>query len=534
MTWFPLPATQAANQSAFRDADSASRWLAAQPQANPPAMLAGFQTQIDAFNRYKLPPRERFKTMEVLRKAVFAVSQDCRRRFEGKPLPLAAAEQTALDAVCRLWRSYAQAYQHCLQACLDGDASLSAHAARVAHRVLFCLRMEQLVCYAAGVEPGAGLWKNLHAVFLAAERLGCVGASVEDRLPGETSESTVNGQYAMALMLHVARPYMLTGVQLAAVVRWLARWREQARVDEKPDLDSKARSILLDLSEDMPVSAGGGEAYLARWLSLGGVLRKIRGRIASLAAGESPESLKLGSGLSAETCSMLLEMLANHFQHPRPALPAGSDAATQLTVGTGLASIYHLLGGEGLEDALHPASATDNHLSKEQLAIFGHVVRPRQPAPEATVENWRLAFREQNELVLLRAPDGGKSRLVLRSLLAIRQLDSYLLAVVTGVQQLGDGSLYATVSLLSGTVAPRVAEIRDKTTARVSRHPAFQLAAGKDELQDMLLLPAGVMARASAVRFLDGGGSLLPGLRLTDCLERGGEVEFWRIAINPT
>lgn len=533
MTWFSLPATQAANQAVFRNAESASAWLATQPQANTPAMLSAFQTQIDAFNRYKLSPRERFKTMDVLRKAVFAVSNDCRRRFEGKPLPLAAAEQSTLDAVRRLWRSYAVAYQHCLQACLDGDSSLSGHAAKVAHRVVVCLRMEQLACYVAGVEPGPGLWRNFHAVFLATEQLGCAGESVEDRLPGETSESTVAGQYAMALMLHLARPYALTGGQFAAVARWLARWREQARIAGQPDLDAKSCSILLDLSVDRPVHEGTGEAYLSRWLSLGGVLRKIRRRIDSLAAGESPESLKLGSGLSADACMTLLEALGDHLRHPPPALSADLDGMPKLAVGAGLVNIFHLLGGDGLADTLHPASSADSHIAKEQLAVFGHVVRERQAPPETRLENWRLGHKEQSELVLLRASGGGTSRLILRSVLAIRQQENYRLAVITGLQQRDEGSLYGTINLLPGGGAPRVAEIRDKTTGKNSRHPAFQLSAGKDCAHDMLLLPAGVMARASVIKFLDAGGQPLPGLRLADCLERGGEIEVWRVAANP-
>lgn len=530
MTGFPLPATQTANQAAFRDSDSASRWLAAQPQANTAAMLSGFQTQIDAFNRYKLSPRERYKTMDVLRKAVFAVSNECRRRFEGKPLPLAAAEQSTLDAVRRLWRSYAVAYQHCLQACLDGDASLSSHSAKVAHRVLFCLRMEQMTTYAAGVEPGPGLWKNLHAVFLAAEQLRCTGVVVEDRLPGETSESTVAGQYAMALMLHLVQPFMLSSGQFAAVVRWLARWREQARVAERPDPDPKSASLLLDVSEDSPFHRGNGEARVPRWLSVGGVLRKIRRRIDSLAAGESPESLKLGGGLTADACMALLESLGNNLRNPPRVLPTDLTSLPKLTLGNGLVNIYQLLGGEGLDGTLHPTSAIDSHLSKEQLAVFGHVVRPQQMPAEALFETWTLIHREGIELALLRTPEGGSVRLALRSLLAIRQSEGYLLAVVTGLQQGDQGSLYGVVNVLSGNASPRAAEIRDRTTGKNSRHPALQLSTAGNDAHDMLLLPSGIMARATVIRFFDGGGQALPSLRLTDCLERGGEVEFWRVA----
>ena len=253
MHGFSLPSTQAINQADFRNADSASKWLAAQPQANVAAMLASLIKQIDAFNRYEVSARERFKTMEALRKAIFAVNSDCRRRFENKPLPLAQGDQSVLDDVRRLWRLCTVAYQHCLKSCMDGDSAISPYSARVAHRAMFCLRVEQLDSYAAAVEPMLGFWRNLHAVQEAAESLGVAEKVVDDRLLGETSESTVNGHYAMALLLHLARPFSLTAGQLAAVIRWLARWREQVSVVDQPGRDAKSVVIPVDLSADRPI-----------------------------------------------------------------------------------------------------------------------------------------------------------------------------------------------------------------------------------------------------------------------------------------
>ena len=528
MNGFSLPSTQATNRADFRDADSASRWLAAQPQANVAVMLASLIKQIDAFNHYDVAARERFKTMELLRKVIFAVDIDCRRRFENKPLPLAAAEQSVLDAVRRLWRLCAIAYQHCLKSCVDGDAALSVHAARVAHRVLFCLRVEQLDSYAAAVEPGPGFWRNAHAVLVAAEGLGVAGEPVEDRLLGETSESTVTGQYAMALLLHLARPFSLTGGQFAAVVRWLARWREQVSITDQPDRGSKSICLPLDLSGDRPIHISQDAAFLPRWLSLGSVMRKIRRRIESLAAGESPESLKLGSGLSAEACRVQMEALGHSLQHPLPDLDS-PDNMPKFSIGTGLVNVYRLLGGEGVEDALHPASSADSHLSKDQLAVFGHVVREQLPPPEAALETWRLGRDNGNELVLLRPVGVATSRLSLRGLLVIRRQDRYQLAVIASLEQRADGLLCITINLLPEDIVPRVAEIRERTSGKSSRHPAFLLPAIEDGQQN-LLMPAGMMAQATAVRFFDGNGQVLSGLRLVDCIERSSEVEYWRVS----
>jgi hypothetical protein len=519
----------AQNLPLFRDAAGAERWLATQPQANVPAMLDNLHSQIEAFGQVAVTPRERFRALETLRKAVFSATGASQRRFESKPLPLAPVEQDTLDAVCRLWKTCAVAYQICVDACAKGDPALSSRAARVAHRVFACLRQEQMHCYAAGVEPGPDFWKRLHAAFLAAERLGVSADPVEDRLLGETRESTIVGQYAMAVMLYLARPPMLASGHFAAVVRWLVRWREQAAVLCAPNPDRRGGEVVLDLAGAAPIDNASDKPQLPRWLSLDRVLRKIRSRMAALDAGEAPENLKLGSGLPAATCRMLLEDLAGHLQRPPFGLAGVSGNMPRLAVGTGLQRIHSLMGGEGLHAELDPNVSVDDRLFKEQLAVFGHVVREVAPTEQQPLESWRLALREREELTLLRAPDEGSSRLALRSLLAIRQRDHFLLAMVTGIQQRDDGLLCAVINLFPDGALPRAVEVRDKTTGRVARHPAFEIAASDGNAR-LLLIPGGLMQRAAAARIFDAAGKPLSGLRLGECLERGGDIDVWSVS----
>jgi hypothetical protein len=535
MIGFSRPAIQSASHVAFRNTESAVAWLEARSQTGAADLLSALQAEIDAFNRCELSSRERLKTLEVLRKTVFSVSDDCRRLFAEKPLPLAADERAALDAARRLWRSYAAGYQYCLQACLEGNSSLSRYGARMAHRFACCLRAEQMTCYAGGMALKAGFWKSFHTLFLAAERLGCAEETMEERLLlGETRMSSVSGQYAMALMLHLAWPFSLSGKQLAAAVRWLARWREQTRILGQTEIDAESGSLLvpLDLASDGPVHEGGGEARLPRWLSLGSAQSKLRQRFEALAAGESPESLKLGDSLSAEDCAALLETLMNHLQRPPLAVSADTGGMPRLPVGVGLAAIHRLLGGKGLEEAPHPGEDPPDgeRPGEAKSAVFRQVAR-EAPSARAAPESWRLARRERDEWLLLRPPGKGDSRLSLHGLLAVRMRE-YALTLITGLWQNDDGILYCTVRPLAGEAVPRIAEIRNWVTGKVVRHPAFQLPANEERARDLLLLPAGVLVRSSGVRFLDGDGELLMGLRVADCLERGSEVDFWRAASN--
>ena len=528
MAEFFLPKTQTENTAAFREHSSATDWLARQPLTNAPAMLAELTRQIEAFNTFRTLPRERFKTMEVLRKNVFAVSGDAQRRYEAKPLPLLPVEQAAFDLVHRLWRACTIAYLHCLRACLDQDSSLAAESAKVAHRVLSCLRMEQMADYFASVEPEAEFWSLLHSVWSAAESLGVAHEPMADRLLGETRESTVAGQYGMALLLHLADPFSLTRGQFAAVTRWLARWREQAKVLVAPDTDSKSFCISFDLAQGQPIYDVRCVVGSSRWLSVGMVVRKIRQRLERLTAGESPESLKLGSGLSSEACVSLLNLLYERLASPQESvLPARADAP-MMAVGIGLENCHGLLGGKGLKEFV--SSSTNSTLHADQLAIFGHVVRETES--EAKTESWQIMGQVPGIMHLLRTRESGEPRLALRTLLALQQQKKYTLATISSLyvrsatEESAGGALCITASLLPGKAVPLIAELREKPAGKLSRHPAFLLQ-GEGAQPASVILPAGLHARSLSIGFREARGQTPLKFQLTALIERGGDNERW-------
>ncbi|WP_301101811.1 hypothetical protein [Propionivibrio sp.] len=535
MTWFALPETQSDSTAAFLDSGSAARWLAEQPQANVSAMLAGLVTQIQAFNVYNVAPRERLKTLEVLRKALFAVSGESQRRYEHKALPLLPAEYATFDSVRQLWRATTVAYLHCLHACLDRDPSITAHSAKVTHRVLSCLRMEQLNCYVAGTELDGDFWHILHSVFAAAEKLGVTRQPIEDHLLKETFESTVSGQYCMVLMLHLARPAGLSRGQFAAVTRWLARWREQAKILNAPEANPKSCCLALDLSSDQPILDPLRVASVGRWLWLDGVLRKMRERLELLTRGASPESLKLGSVLSSEECVALLNALSAHLMHPQRATTQMPGQPLSIVIAIGLENSYRMLGGSRLKDEVAaPTSSFASQLVVEQIAVFGHVVHETDASSESAAEIWRVVAQDAGELQLIRPTENVDTRLTLESLLAIRlpAHADYLLATVSSLYMRRDGHLCITASLLFGKPAPLLAEVREKPAGKLSRHPALLLTVENDASPPQLFIPAGVPGRSLSIRFYDARGQLLSALSLLECLAYGDDSEHWTIAVN--
>lgn len=528
MSWFTLPVLHADNKAAFDDSAAAVAWLGRQPLANAPVMQGEFARQIHLLNEFRMPPGERFRTLEVMRKVIFAVDGEAVRRFENRPLPLLAGEQMLLEGSCELWRGCAIAYLHCLRACLDGVPGLPEIRDVICHRALVCLRMEQTSCYLGGQELADDFWLLLHAVLASAEQLGVVQQAIADRLLGETQESTVGGQYVMAVMLQLAGPFDLTRSELGALKLWLARWREQAEIVATTDGNPKTRSVPLDLMLASPCMPADSIAAVPRWLLTGGVLRKIRHRLEALTAGETPETLKLGSGLSAEACTALLKKLAASLKHPSPAAPDGALVGQLAGVIVGLDAVYRQLGGKPLQQAPGTDARVDFRAA-EQLAVFDHVVRTVDTSADMRPESWLVAPDSRSEVTLRRPAGQAGARVSNQCLLAVRLpgREKFALVAVRTLFVRNDGSLYLVASRLPGDPQAMAADVREKTTNRQSAQALLVLSAAAPESPASLIMPVGLPVRTASLSLRETPPRAL---RLLACLKRGADYERWTFA----
>lgn len=584
MTWFNLPLTQdppvaTGDGAVIVDAASAGAWLARQPQANVPALQTALLQVLEAMNGWRLPAQQRFAALEALRETLFAVDGECRRRFERKPLPLAASEQAVFAAAHRLWHAAATGYLHCLRSVFDAIAAgngaererLAPFATCVAHRALVSLRLELNVNLLAAHEAGGALWRNLHATLACAEELGIGNVPVQDRLLGETRDSTLAGQYAMALLLYLARPWELSRAQFAAASRWFARWRETVATLMQPpsandDSGAEApptRLLALDLALERALPRRGEIPGIPRWLVLDGVLRKMRQRQRALAAGESPAALKLGSDLSSADCARLLETLSERLKEAarRPPLRDGAngESGVALAVVVGLADIHRWLGGSALatdDDAMRL-----HRRQQEQIAIFGHIVRREETA--VSCETWRIAAAEcaamasadtatddrARQIRLCRPAGSEGSRLTPRQLIAARwpETSTPQLLRIDSVLARQDGSLSLLAHRLPGTPQALLTDARERSGGRIVPQAALLLTARGVSAGDgssaaaapggvsadtrpaaaapVAIVPAGLAGRGSSLLLRGGDGERY---RLLQCREHGADDEVWR------
>ncbi|RIX44085.1 MAG: hypothetical protein D3M94_15380 [Rhodocyclales bacterium GT-UBC] len=357
MHWLKLPAAQSKQTPAFLDTASAKQWLAIQPLTQPLAMLALLTEQIEALDASDLPLVARLELLDFLRRAAMPALLNLEARFTRRALPMLGEDRRIFESSQRLWSLLGIAYLRLAQ-------QFAADKMAVAlHRAANALRQAEYCHYQASRECPQLLDQLLFGVLALAGSNKLLEQAMHDPDYAHLGEANIGGLIAWAFLLRVSDPYALNGQQLAVTNRALSRWRELSTFQTEPEEDPKALAV--DLAKLFGASLPEG---IPRWLNVRPIARKIRSRIASLKAGESPEALKLGRELSPTACIRLLGEIDRKLR-PSPPMAAATDAES-IELAFGGEAAYAVFTGE----SLNPGAAMtmqSTAMSHERLRVFG-------------------------------------------------------------------------------------------------------------------------------------------------------------------
>ena len=525
---FKLPALGVGQPPAFANVRGCRDWLSAQPLANPAQAQALLLRQLNLLNGFATAPAERLKILELLRDPIAFAQTESARKFAGRPLPLAPAEQAGMDANRTLWQAVQTGYLHCLAACLEGSADVRPHAALIAQRAISALRAELLDIYRAPTDPPASLWQALHRVFATAENLDALAHPVNDSLQTEHPASSVAAAYAQTLLLHRASPYELSGRQLMQVERWLHRWGGKVAVLKAPPAEPRVPPLLVDLAADTPEAPAAGEQGPLRWLDLSDLSRSVKRRIAHLQKGESPASLGLGEDCVQPSCENLLRHLYQQWfkggaarLHPRHAVSGTCRLVT------GLEAIHYYLSGKIFRQPGQGGAMTKTQA--DEIATFGRVATRHEDDYSRMqgfmVEAWRVLDESATGFRLMRPLVQAGGRIGGGQMVAIMPDGSrgFLLAVARWSRLTGGAELQAGIQIMPG--APRTVALRGTGLTAVNEkyRPGFMLPAVPAlQYPESVIVPAGWFRAGRVIEIFEQASRQI---RLTRQFDRGSDFE---------
>lgn len=458
---------QVATQSPqFIDAITCKTWLKTLPLNNVYLAHATLTSQIELINRTSIDQMERLKINELLREPIAFVQAEMANKFLYKPLPLKPDQLNSWSSVAGLWTALGASYLQSLQASLEGNAEVTAHAALITQR---CLRYTGLLLmehYRIYREIDKNVWRQAHEMYALAERRGYAMDVVRDRLNTQTDGATCAASYAQILLTNLADPYRLTPKQLSLLDRWLDKWGVRVTIAAIPPTDTALSLIGVDLAASAPPVVVHEGVTLAdpRYLDIDRLATTFRKRLKQLKMGENPAALGLGEDCTQAECTNLLTVLYQHWCESAPKRRnfIRRPGAEKAQVVFSMAAIHFFLGGE--KPFKQPSKKENLNLREiEDLQIFGRVSNQTEKLHISqlgfSLETWRiedegaLGFR-------LNRPSQDGMRLNLKQLIAIRPSDSnaYSLSVIKWLVFPPDGGVNIGVRILPG--APRAIAVR--------------------------------------------------------------------------
>ena len=299
----------------FSDAITCRQWLKTLPLTNVPLAHAALTAQMELLNRTPFAPLERLKINELLRDPIAFVQLEMAKKYLGKPLPLEIVQLNNWNSVVGLWAALGAAYRLSLQACLEGDSSVAAHAALITQRCLRYTGLQLVEHYRIYREIEKGVWQQAHELYALAEQRGYAMDVVRDSLNKQTDSATCAASYAQILLTNLADPYRLTPRQLSLLDRWLDKWGVRVTITATPPEDTSLSLIGVDLASSAPPVIVRDDVKLAnpRYLDTDRLATTFRKRIKQLRKNEDPAALGLGEDCVQPDCEALLTVLYQHW-----------------------------------------------------------------------------------------------------------------------------------------------------------------------------------------------------------------------------
>lgn len=526
MNWFELPAPDPALPApAFADVDSARRWLSSQPQAMPARLQLALTEQFERLAPAALPPRERAALVETLRNPAITTQDNMRRKFAFAARPLTAEAMSTFTASVRLWDALAACYLRCVEdfAEIPCTGDVRQLLATAAHRAMVTCRLALEDHFVAGIEAPAALWPRLHRLLQVASQLGIADLPMIDPEYRDPAKSSLLEQYVLAALIALADPYRWGSAHFSVARRALSRWNGMVPLAAESNSDPKLRWVPLSTFGELPAVLGENSPA---WLEVHMVRRKLRKRIESLNAGDSPETLHLGRDLNAASCrdllASILDRLRAAYSEGRP-LQVPVDTDCELAVGP--AGCFQLLTNRSFSGSSHTLNAASSRILHDRIAIFGSAERVDgiEKVEAAEGEPWRLNAESVDVAVLSRAAGGNGTRMLPGQLVVFRDPRSTAsLAVVTRAWTRRDGRSEIALRRLPGKPAAMTGSAVD-----LLNEPAFPVfflpAVPAVASAASLLIPTGIAPRLK--KGLEARSDEYVRCRLDKLIERGADFE---------
>jgi len=228
-------------------------WIASLPMANIGESARHIYAALREINRLSISEHDRYKSMELLRKPVYQITEVLKTHYINQNLPLSPKNQKIAELAIQLNSEMAIGYKAIIQGKLSKTFSrLNNKTLGIClHRAIHYLSNVLLCAYQIYIQHPENVWLQVHHLYLYAENHQLHVTLIKDHAtPDVVLDSTISDIYKQILLLALAGPYRLRQHVTEAVYKALETWGGNAHIHPYGDILDDSYVFNINMNSD--------------------------------------------------------------------------------------------------------------------------------------------------------------------------------------------------------------------------------------------------------------------------------------------
>lgn len=227
-------------------------WVEGLPKMNVGESAKRLYAAIQELNRLKTDAETRFQLMEIMRGPIRFICESLEKHFLNKAVVLPPREAKIASLAQALQNHLATGYKAVSMQLLPRVKNMDKDARRLSQKAIHRAVAEQSQVLQRSFQlyypAPPNFWRELHLMYLIAQRFGMLEQVVEDPEEGGW-ESSIYELYIRALLLATAKPNQLRQNQVRLVYEAARHWASFATVT---DAKTTSGLFVIDVMTDYP------------------------------------------------------------------------------------------------------------------------------------------------------------------------------------------------------------------------------------------------------------------------------------------
>ena len=347
-----VPAISARNSAEVElQPQKVKKWLEDLPLLNVAETSRKLFSTLSVHNRVEFDDKLRAELLELFRIPVIQTSRELSKQYIGLPLPLSDKHKTIAEQHRQFQMEMANGYKRIVLNSAGKPEIQPKDQACAIQRSIRYLTGALVVSYETYSPYPQGTWKEIHALYTHAEKLGLTQAEIDDPLNKTVTKSSIAHAYLQALLLDFSDPYHLPPRMIDKIHHYLDRWATLANLTDIAPIYNPTCQFLIDRESDRAGIAYAANTELKqsenyRLLNTVGLARQAHAQLTTLMSGKLPAPDGLYENFFKEHGEELLKRLISAWGvNPQRSFRRSEPTRHQIQMAAGLDAINYWING---------------------------------------------------------------------------------------------------------------------------------------------------------------------------------------------